>query len=97
MDRYGKKYGWVGFYTRAGQLTDAGLLPDEKRLSDLGIDPSFPEPPPPAPIRLPKSAGPTPENDPDWLRSGQLSYPMSYYIVPTSKERPVPGSPSTAG
>ncbi len=47
-DRYGKKYGWVGFYTHAGELADAGELPDDKRLSDLGIDPSFPEPPRPA-------------------------------------------------
>jgi hypothetical protein len=78
IDRYGKKYGWVGFYTRAGQLADAGLLPTEKRLSDLGIDPSFPELPPPALVSLPRWAGPTPEDDVCWLRSGQISVPDEF-------------------
>jgi hypothetical protein len=78
IDRYGKKYGWVGFYTHAGQLADAGLLPDGERLSDLGIDPSFPEPPPPAPVSIPRWAGPTPEDDVCWLRSGQIPVPDEF-------------------
>ncbi len=75
IDRYGKKYGWVGFYTGAGQLADAGQLSASERLSDLGIDPSFPEPPPPAPVSLPGWAGPTSEDDVIWQRSGQIPVP----------------------
>ncbi|WP_437336605.1 NACHT domain-containing protein [Sorangium sp. So ce394] len=46
-ERYGKKYGWIGFFTYAGVLEAQGLLPDDgRRLSDVDIDPSFPEPPP---------------------------------------------------
>ena len=78
VDRYGKKYGWIGFYTRAGLLADAGLLPDGDRLSDLGIDPSFPDPPPPAPVDLPSWAAPTPESDLDWLRSGHIGVPDDF-------------------
>lgn len=46
-ERYGKKYGWVGFFTYAGLLEEQGLLPDrDERLSDVDIDPSFPDQPP---------------------------------------------------
>ncbi len=44
-ERYGKKYGWIGFFTYAGMLEAQGLLPDGRRLSDVDIDPSFPERP----------------------------------------------------
>jgi hypothetical protein len=44
-ERYGKKYGWIGFFTYAGMLDALGLLPDDGRLSDVDIDPSFPEQP----------------------------------------------------
>jgi hypothetical protein len=43
-ERYGKKYGWIGFFTYAGMLESQHLLPDgSQRLSDVDIDPSFPE------------------------------------------------------
>ena len=46
-ERYGKKYGWIGFFTYAGILEATGLLPNgPRRLSEVDIDPSFPEPPP---------------------------------------------------
>jgi hypothetical protein len=45
-ERYGKKYSWIGFFTYAGMLDAQGLLPDDgRRLSDVDIDPSFPERP----------------------------------------------------
>ena len=63
-ERYGKKYGWIGFYTYAGILADRGQLPsDETRLSDVDIDPSFPDQPPPAPITPPVWVCPTPAED----------------------------------
>ena len=74
-ERYGKKYGWIGFYTYAGILTDVGRFPADQRLSDLGVDPSFPEPPPPAPIALPHWARETPRDDRRWIRQGVVNVP----------------------
>ena len=48
LELYLKKYGWIGFFEAAGRLQDEGrspLSPDEFRLSDVDIDPSFPEVP----------------------------------------------------
>ncbi|MBM3273271.1 hypothetical protein FJY94_08565 [Candidatus Kaiserbacteria bacterium] len=47
VERYGKKYGWIGFFTYAGLLESQGRFPCHNRpLSDVDIDPSFPEQPP---------------------------------------------------
>ncbi len=47
VERYGKKYGWIGFYTYAGLLDDGEKYPRRDReFSDVDIDPSFPEKPP---------------------------------------------------
>ena len=43
---YGQKHSWLGYYTYAGILTDKGSLNASERLSDIGIDPSFPRNPP---------------------------------------------------
>ena len=49
IDRYGKKYCWIAFYEIAGYRADKGLLNDwyieNGRISDIDIDPSFPEKP----------------------------------------------------
>lgn len=75
-DRYGKKYGWIAFYEYAGVLDDDGRLPsDEERLSDVQIDPSFPEPPSPAPIDLPIWAREAPADDRRWIYQGSVSVP----------------------
>jgi len=47
IDRYGKKYSWIAFYEMAGYRSDLGLLKDWNnednfRISDVDIDPSFP-------------------------------------------------------
>ncbi len=73
-ERYGKKYGWIGFYTYAGMLSDAGELP-RTRLSDLQVDPSFPEPPTPVPIEVDSWALPTPANDRRWTGKGRVIVP----------------------
>jgi len=76
VERYGKKYGWIGFFTYAGQLADKGLLPrDETRLSDVDIDPSFPEHPPVAPIQMATWARSTPRDDRVWIRRGIVKVP----------------------
>ncbi|WP_426732939.1 NACHT domain-containing protein [Myxococcus faecalis] len=47
VERYGKKYGWIGFFTYAGILDAQRRLPDKgRRFSSVDIDPSFPEIPP---------------------------------------------------
>lgn len=76
IERYGKKYGWIGFYTHAGRLDDDGKLHSRHtRLSDVDIDPSFPEPPPPTPITVPVWARPTPTDDRRWIRDGIVRVP----------------------
>jgi len=45
-DRYGKKYSWIAFYEVAGLIQDRthkGLVFDRERISDIDIDPSFPD------------------------------------------------------
>lgn len=75
IERYGKKYGWLGYYTYAGMLADQGLLPLDERFSDLQIDPSFPESPLSAPLTIPIWASPTPKDDKKWLREGRIEIP----------------------
>jgi hypothetical protein len=75
-DRYGKKYGWIGFYTYAGIFADnRQLTSDQERLSEVDIDPSFPVPPPLVPIDLQTWARPTPKDDRRWIGHGIVSVP----------------------
>lgn len=46
VERYGKKYGRIGFFTYAGILEEQGMSPGKDQFSDVDIDPSFPEKPP---------------------------------------------------
>jgi len=52
VDRYGKKYGWIAFYEAAGRRAHEGTLRDD-RLSDVDIDPSFPQTPSALPLEVP--------------------------------------------
>lgn len=75
-ERYGKKYSWIGFYTYAGILSNAGKLSIRgPRLSELQIDPSFPEEPPPSSITLPPWAAHEPKADSKWVKSGKIPIP----------------------
>jgi hypothetical protein len=72
-ERYGKKYSWIAFYGQAGALDDRGdLKPRSERLSDLGIDPSFPEKSAPLPVAIGDWATPTPAADEDWVVFGKV-------------------------
>lgn len=83
VERYGKKYGWIGFYTFAGVLEDRSeLRPSHGRLADVDIDPSFPEPPPAAPFELPMWARPVPRNDRRWIRRGAVRVPDQLFYCP---------------
>jgi len=81
-ERYGKKYGWIGFYTVAGILADRGQPP---AWTEVDIDPTFPQPPPPSPAALATWVRRTPSNDARWLREGIVRVPDSF-LSPASLE-----------
>lgn len=87
-ERYGKKYSWIGFYTYAGILTDNGQLPSNERLSDIQIDPSFPQPPPPAPVNLSSWVSGPPENTRDWITQGVITVPDNFLCCSTFDTNP---------
>jgi hypothetical protein len=78
-DRYGKKYGWIGYYEEAGRQEDAGRLDVEdreaRRLPDVDIDPSFPLPPPPLPMRVGTWVATSPAADSEWVAKGAVDVP----------------------
>lgn len=72
VDRYGKKYGWIGFHTHSALMADRGNAP---QWLEVDIDPSFPQPPPPLSLPLSTWARPTPGDDKNWLRKGVVNVP----------------------
>lgn len=79
-ERYGKKYGWIGFYTYAGLLEETGRCPRENHgFSDVDIDPSFPEKPPAdGDASVPGAwLAPTVESHESWVRRSDTSLPLS--------------------
>ncbi len=82
-ERYGKKYGWIGFFTYAGMLEAQGLLPEDgRRLSDIDIDPSFPdEPPKDGEPSMPSAwLEPSIQSQEHWLRKGTTAVPPQLII-----------------
>lgn len=79
-ERYGKKYGWIGFYTYAGILEERGQFPRESHeFSDVDIDLSFPEKPPTdGDASVPEGwLSPTVESHETWMRASTTSLPVS--------------------
>jgi len=79
VERYGKKYGWIGFYTYAGLLEDSGNFPRRDReFSDVDIDPSFPEKPPNDGSSSVPDAWLSPgiHSHETWIRAGATSLPV---------------------
>jgi hypothetical protein len=79
VERYGKKYGWIGFYTYAGLLEDSGRFPRRDReFSDVDIDPSFPEKPPnDGPSSVPEVwLSPRVHSHETWIRAATTSLPL---------------------
>ncbi|MEO2091287.1 MAG: hypothetical protein ABGY75_17640, partial [Gemmataceae bacterium] len=68
VDRYGKKYCWIGFFAYARQLAVTSGLPSDDR-PEVDLDPSFPERPPPVPFRIPTWVSRDPADDLVWLRT----------------------------
>lgn len=79
-ERYGKKYGWIGFYTYAGLLEERKQFSRENcEFSDVDIDPSFPKKPPSdGHASIPEAwLSPTVESHENWLRASTTSLPVS--------------------
>ncbi len=75
VERYGKKYSWIGFHIVAGTLAGAGHPPNHL---EVDIDPTFPEPPQELPVPLETWARRTPADHRRWLRSGLVRLPDSF-------------------
>ena len=78
VERYGKKYAWIGFYLVSSLLTDTGHITD---WLEVDIDPTFPQPSPQAPVVLPTWARTTPAKDRDWLDKGIVRVPDDVITV----------------
>lgn len=81
-ERYGKKYGWIGFFTYAGVLEERGQFPRKNySFSDVDIDPSFPEKPPTDDNILVPDAWllPSIKEDESWMREGNTLMPLGLF------------------
>ena len=79
-ERYGKKYGWIGFFTYAGVLEECGQFPRKNSpFSHTDIDPSFPEKPPTdGDTPVPEAwLSPSVKNHETWVRESTTSMPLS--------------------
>jgi hypothetical protein len=80
VERYGKKYGWIGFFTYAGLLEERGLFPRKNLpFSDVDLDPSFPEKPrTDGAVSVPDAwLSSTTRSHERWIRKGTTSIPSS--------------------
>jgi len=80
VERYGKKYSWIGLYLVTGKLHARG-----ERVYGLqvDIDPTFPQIPPPLPLSVPTWVRPTPADDRDWLTTGIVNFPDKFMYAQT--------------
>lgn len=74
IDRHGKKYSWIAFFELAGFRQDNLLLPEvfseKHRISDVDIDPSFPEPVPECPVVYSDFLGDRSLPLSEWIKNG---------------------------
>jgi len=84
IERYGKKYSWIGYYEIAGHRADLDLFKkdfDEYHISEVDIDPSFPKATPSPRIVVTDFLGDRGQALDDWQKSGpqpDLSRYMQY-------------------
>jgi len=72
VERYGKKYSWIGLYLLTGMLNARG---DRVYGLEVDIDPTFPQVSPPLPLTVPTWVRPTPADDRAWLINGVVTVP----------------------
>lgn len=80
IERYGKKYNWIGLYLVTGMLNARG---DRVYGLEVDIDPTFPEVSPPLPLSLPTWVRPTPADDRTWLIQGSIKLPDAFLYAQT--------------
>jgi len=80
-NRYAEKYLWIGLYTYPKMLDVYRGTGTRHRPSDLQIDPSFPDPSPPAPISGLKWALETPKAKAKWIAAGAVFNPDELFFV----------------
>ncbi|KAA1425008.1 hypothetical protein FE697_003700 [Mumia zhuanghuii] len=80
IDRYGKKYAWIGFYLVAGELLASGA---RLHWLETDIDPTFPQRNPQLPFDLPEWIGTTDSSDEQWLLNGTIEVPDDLLYRPT--------------
>lgn len=82
IERYGKKYSWVGFFTCAGLLAREGRLPERgHRMSDVDLDPSFPDPPQLSPLTPSQWPETDDRSERDWITAGAPDLPRNFVRV----------------
>lgn len=87
VDRYGKKYGWIGFHTHSALMADRGNAPE---WLEVDIDPSFPQETPALGLKVPTWARRTPAADENWLRKGVVKVPAELVSAPQLDGAPGP-------
>ena len=87
---YAKKYGWIGFFEAAGRLKDEGRLPftSDGRLSDVTIDPSFPEAPVVPDLIFPNLLCNTSPDLQTWVTQGSVDVPDELFRIESLKDFP---------
>ena len=77
-ERYGKKYGWIGFRAYAAKLGREKAQIGRELLQDRQMDLSFPADLVESPIHLPDWARPTPSDHRRWIRKGKIDVPEQF-------------------
>lgn len=75
VERYAKKYGWIGYYEKAGVLSDEKSIDFLHRGWRFDIDPSFPDPPASRTFSIPNWLGSEVESDETWFTNHQIEVP----------------------
>ena len=88
IERYGKKYAWIGYYELAGRLADRHELRTRTyihRALWADIDPTFPQVPGEIACELPDWANSEPADDPAWYASGPIEVPDDLLMFEDAK------------
>ena len=90
IEPYAKKYGWIGFFEAAGRLNDEGRLPlmSDGRLSDITIDPSFPEAPIVPDLIFPDLLSNKSPDLQTWVTQGNVEVPDELFRIESLKDFP---------
>lgn len=94
LDRYGKKYSWIAFYEAAGRRAYEGTL-DTDRVSDVDIDPSFPQTPPALSLKIPIWVKTRQKTNESWVGKASVSIPDELLRPPSLDGAPGPWVCST--